>query len=42
LPRPAEPVVGAAQVHELLTGWRRLLHGGEGAAVAVGSAADAG
>jgi uncharacterized membrane protein YvlD (DUF360 family) len=27
LPRPEEPIVGAAGVHELLTGWRRLLHG---------------
>ena len=25
LPMPAEPVVGAAAVHDLLTGWRRLL-----------------
>jgi uncharacterized membrane protein YvlD (DUF360 family) len=25
LPAPAEPVVGAAAVHELLVGWRRLL-----------------
>jgi uncharacterized membrane protein YvlD (DUF360 family) len=27
LPRPAEPVVGAARVHEVLTGWRHLLQG---------------
>ena len=25
LPMPAEPIVGAAQVHAVLTGWRRLL-----------------
>jgi uncharacterized membrane protein YvlD (DUF360 family) len=25
LPLPAEPIVGAAQVHTVLTGWRRLL-----------------
>ena len=25
LPLPAEPIVGAAQVHAVLTGWRRLL-----------------
>jgi uncharacterized membrane protein YvlD (DUF360 family) len=42
LPRPEQPIVGAAQVHELLTSWRRLRHGGEAAAVPVGSAADAG
>jgi uncharacterized membrane protein YvlD (DUF360 family) len=27
LPMPEEPIVGAAAVHELLVGWRRLLHG---------------
>jgi hypothetical protein len=27
LPGPAEPVVGAARVHEVLTGWRHLLQG---------------
>jgi len=27
LPMPGRPVVGAAAVHELLTGWRRLVHG---------------
>ena len=29
LPMPAEPVVGAAAVHDLLLGWRRALHGAE-------------
>jgi hypothetical protein len=27
LPMPSEPIVGAGAVHELLTGWRRLLQG---------------
>jgi len=27
LPLPAEPIVGAAHVHAVLTGWRRLLQG---------------
>ena len=27
LPVPAEPIVGAAQVHAVLTGWRALLQG---------------
>jgi hypothetical protein len=27
LPRPPEPLVGAAAVHEVLSGWRRLLQG---------------
>jgi uncharacterized membrane protein YvlD (DUF360 family) len=27
LPLPAEPIVGAAAVHRLLSGWRRELHG---------------
>jgi uncharacterized membrane protein YvlD (DUF360 family) len=27
LPAPAEPIVGAAQVHAVLTGWRRALQG---------------
>ena len=27
LPRPEAPLIGAAHVHELLTGWRRLLSG---------------
>jgi hypothetical protein len=27
LPLPAEPIIGAAAVHELLSGWRRLLQG---------------
>jgi len=27
LPMPGRPVVGAAAVHELLTGWRSLMHG---------------
>ena len=32
LPRPDAPIVGAAQVHAVLSGWRRLLHGsGRGA-----------
>jgi uncharacterized membrane protein YvlD (DUF360 family) len=32
LPRPKEPLVGAAHVHEVLWGWRRLLNGnGQGA-----------
>jgi uncharacterized membrane protein YvlD (DUF360 family) len=26
LPRPGEPIVGAAAVHEVLSGWRRLLN----------------
>jgi len=29
LPLPERPIVGAAAVHELLSGWRRLLQGGE-------------
>ena len=29
LPMPAEPVVGAAAVHDLLMSWRRALHDGE-------------
>ena len=29
LPMPAEPIVGAAAVHDLLMGWRRALHDGE-------------
>jgi uncharacterized membrane protein YvlD (DUF360 family) len=29
LPAPAEPVIGAAAVHELLLGWRRHLHAGD-------------
>ena len=33
LPLADEPIVGAAHVHELLKGWRRLLENG-GAAVA--------
>jgi len=28
LPAPAEPIIGAAAVHTLLSGWRRLLEGG--------------
>lgn len=28
LPAPADPIVGAAAVHEVLMGWRRLLNGG--------------
>ena len=28
LPLPGEPIVGAAAVHELLLGWRRMLEGG--------------
>ena len=28
LPVPAEPIIGAAKVHEVLTGWRRLLQNG--------------
>jgi hypothetical protein len=27
-PEPETPVVGAAKVHEVLSGWRRLLQGG--------------
>jgi uncharacterized membrane protein YvlD (DUF360 family) len=27
LPRPAEPIVGAARVHEVLSGWRHALQG---------------
>jgi hypothetical protein len=27
LPLPAEPIVGAASVHDLLSEWRRLLNG---------------
>jgi hypothetical protein len=29
LPAPPEPIVGAAAVHEILTGWRQVLQGGE-------------
>jgi uncharacterized membrane protein YvlD (DUF360 family) len=36
LPVPTEPIVGAAGVHELLTGWRTLL-AGESAAEVVGA-----
>jgi uncharacterized membrane protein YvlD (DUF360 family) len=28
LPVPSEPILGAAAVHELLSGWRRILQGG--------------
>jgi uncharacterized membrane protein YvlD (DUF360 family) len=28
LPVPAEPIIGAEQVHDVLTGWRRLLQNG--------------
>jgi hypothetical protein len=27
LPLPSEPIIGAAQVHAVLSGWRRLLQG---------------
>jgi hypothetical protein len=27
LPAPPEPIIGAAAVHTLLSGWRRLLEG---------------
>ncbi len=27
LPRPDEPLIGAASVHQVLSGWRRYLHG---------------
>jgi uncharacterized membrane protein YvlD (DUF360 family) len=27
LPQPDEPIIGAAHVHEVLSSWRRLLHG---------------
>ena len=27
LPLPAEPIVGAAAVHRILSGWRKELHG---------------
>jgi hypothetical protein len=27
LPLPAEPIVGAAAVHGILSGWRKELHG---------------
>jgi uncharacterized membrane protein YvlD (DUF360 family) len=30
LPLPAEPIIGAAAVHELLSGWRRSLQGAAG------------
>jgi uncharacterized membrane protein YvlD (DUF360 family) len=30
LPRPEGPIIGAASVHEVLTGWRQHLHAGEG------------
>ena len=33
LPVPEQPIVGAAGVHELLTGWRRLLKGAPNAGV---------
>jgi uncharacterized membrane protein YvlD (DUF360 family) len=36
LPTPTEPIVGAARVHEILIGWRRLLEG-EPAAEPVGA-----
>ena len=32
LPRPAEPIVGAARVHEVLSGWRHALQGEPGPA----------
>jgi uncharacterized membrane protein YvlD (DUF360 family) len=38
LPVPAEPIVGAASVHELLKGWRRSLQDGTGAALAAAHA----
>jgi hypothetical protein len=41
LPPPTEPIVGAAQVHEVLSGWRRLLNGGGGASDAERAAGEA-
>jgi hypothetical protein len=40
LPLPDEPVVGAAQVHQLLKGWRRLLEDGDRAAAEPARASD--
>jgi uncharacterized membrane protein YvlD (DUF360 family) len=37
LPRPEEPIVGAARVHEVLWSWRRFLHGDGHSAGAVGT-----
>ena len=37
LPLPDEPIVGAAEVHAVLSGWRQLLQGGEQAAAAAAS-----
>jgi hypothetical protein len=32
LPLPSEPIVGAAAVHGVLSGWRGMLQGGDGTA----------
>ena len=40
LPMPAEPVVGAAAVHDVLTGWRRLLREAAPAPSPAGSAVE--
>jgi uncharacterized membrane protein YvlD (DUF360 family) len=41
LPVPADPVIGAAAVHGLLSGWRRLLQGDGAAAEPAGVASEA-
>ena len=41
LPLPGEPIVGAAAVHELLLGWRRMLEGGAAAPIEPAQAAAA-
>ena len=39
---PAEPIIGAAAVHDLLMSWRRALHGSElGPAIPVHAGAGA-
>ena len=40
LPLPDEPIVGAAQVHELLKGWRRMLENGDRSAAEPAAASD--
>jgi hypothetical protein len=38
LPTPDEPIIGAARVHEVLSGWRRFLNGDSRAATDVAAA----
>ena len=38
LPLPSEPIVGAAEVHAVLSGWRKRLQGGEQAAAPAAAA----